>query len=1126
MSSKKKTYWKGFAEKHQTQEFAESSEKEFHSELPIDQFVGEEGLEKIETGRRDFLKFMGFSVAAATLASCEAPVIKSIPYLNKPEDITPGVASWYSSSFYDGTDFANILVKSREGRPIWLKGNKNDTYTKGGLTPRISASILNLYNSARLSGPILNTEETSWENVDKEISSKLTDIANAGGKIRILSNTIISPTTQLVIDDFIKSFNSKTELTSNTDTLDSSLSMAGAVGLNPNSADIKHVEYDSVSYFGMRKANEESFGKYVLPDYNFDKAKVIVSISADFTSNWIMPTKFSTDYSKTRIPENEWMSRHYQFESVLSLTGANSDYRGQIKPSQEGLVALGILNVISGKPAGVKVNDNIKTLINDSAAALKSAKGESIVVSGSNNKDIQVLVNAINQKLNNYGSTIDLDSPLEVYHANDGDVEELYNEEIDGKVDALIVYGVNPAYSMPNGSAFADAISKMKLSVSFSGYADETASKCQYTCPDHNYLESWNDLKPKSGHYALQQPLIRPLYNTRQAQESLLVWAGLGERSVQQESTTYHSYLKQSWEKYGFNQQNKHLLFSDYWNNAVHNGYSNGELEILKEASLASYYTDTSLKASAAVKKLAENTSNWEFTTYQKELGVGDYAANAWLQELPDSITKVVWDNYITMAPSDCYTTFGINTSNEKSAWDGVHLGQEEPAYVANIKVNDNTIKLPVYPLPGQTPGTIGVSLGYGRGENQENIGKAAFQCGEYGDYLLDESGNKIPVGANAFKLTSFNNNSLVYSGNVELNATDEKYALACTQTHHTIMGRTSIFRETSLDVFKDSPKKDYNPRHVLHKHSEGKHEEVNVTDYSLWAEHPVENVGHRWGMSIDLSTCNGCGVCIVACQSENNVHVVGKDEVRRARDMHWLRMDRYFSSIEDDNRKHWAKNKREGDFNFDKMEIPEENPSVSFMPMLCHHCNHAPCETVCPVAATTHSNEGLNMMAYNRCIGTRYCGNNCPYKVRRFNWYNYRDYKKFKNVNPTQDKMERMVLNPDVVVRSRGVMEKCSFCIQRVQEGKLEAKKQLRPVIDGDVVTACSDVCPNDSITFGDWNDTSSTIREKSESTRAYQALEEIGIKPNLWYQLKVRNVDEQEVVHSENNEVHEDEH
>jgi molybdopterin-containing oxidoreductase family iron-sulfur binding subunit len=823
-----------------------------------------------------------------------------------------------------------------------------------------------------------------------------------------------------------------------------------------------------------------------------------------------MPTKHSVDYGTKRKPENDWMSRHYQFESVLSLTGSNADYRGQIKPSQEGLTALALLNAIKGEAIDSSISERTVRMISKAAKDLKLNRGESLVVAGSNNKETQILVNAINEELGNYGNTIDLTTPLNVYQGDDTKVEQLVSDVIGGNVDALLVYGTNPVYSLPNGKEFGEAISKLKLSISFSEYADETASKCTYICPDHNYLESWNDFIPVPGHYSLQQPMIRPLYETRQAQESLMVWSGIANRE-DKESVSYHNFLKEQ----------ASLLGLD-WNWSVHDGFS----KIAFESPVVSSFSSNVDSASNVVKQLSLVTGDWEFTSFSNELGDGQYASNAWLQELPDAVTKVVWDNYITMSPSDCYKFFGIDSDDPKAAWDGIHLAQEEPAFVATIKVNNASLKLPIFPLPGQASGTIGIPFGYGRGENQENIGKSSYQVGEDGDYLL-EDGNKVPIGANVFKLSSFSSGELVYSGVAELSLNDEKYPLACTQTHHTIMGRESIVKETTFDFFADphTKKEDYNPPHVLHSHAEGGHSEVKATEYSLWDEHPVEHVGHRWGMSIDLSSCNGCGVCIVACHTENNVPVVGKDEVRRSRDMHWLRMDRYFSSIEDDNRDAWEADRTTGDFSYDKLEVPEDNPSVLFMPMLCQHCNHAPCETVCPVAATTHSNEGLNMMTYNRCIGTRYCGNNCPYKVRRFNWFNYRDYRKFKNINQSQDEMARLVLNPDVVVRSRGVMEKCSFCVQGIQEAKLRAKKEGRPLVDSDINCACGDACPNDCISFGDWNDKESSIRKVSESDRSYQALEEVGVKPNIWYQLKVRNVDqpEQVVANNDSHDKHE---
>ncbi len=1099
-----KTYWKGLDEKHQTPEFIEKSNKEFKDDLPVGEFIGDEGASEFKTGRRDFLKFLGFGVAAATLASCEAPVIKSIPYVNKPEDITPGVANWYSSTFYDGNDFSNVLVKAREGRPIWLKGNKSFGLTKGGLTPRVAASVLNLYNGERLKGAFADGKEATWTDVDAAVEAKLKAIVAKGGKVRILTNSIISPSTQSTIVDFMSSLGGGSTITVDEET-------GQEIVIPSSSADVEHVQYDAVSYSALRKANKESFGKNEIPDYAFSKAKVIVGIEADFLANWLLPTKFNIDYSETRKPENGWMSRHYQFDSVFSLTGANADVRTPIKPSEQGLVAAAILKEVTGKSlAGVTIPENIAAIAKKIGKDLKAAKGESLVVAGANNKSIQVIVNAINNALGNYGKTIDLENTLNIKMADDAKVEALVKDVEAGKVDALLMYGVNPVYTLPNGAAFGAALSKVGLTVSFSEFRDETGALCNYNCPVHNYLESWNDLSPKKGVYSIQQPIIKPLYDTRQVQDSLLVWSGKAKRGGR-ESKVYYNYIRGIWNEFGFSNQSKYVSFDEYWNWAVHNGTS--DIDVLPTKAVS--YTDTTSSAAKGIAKMAAETSDLEVVMYQKvEMGEGQYAANPWLQELPDAMTKVTWDNYISMAPADCYERFGLN-GTAKSQWDGVHLGQEDKAYVAKVTVNGKTVKLPVVPSPGQKAGTIGIALGYGRGANQEEIGKAAYQVAldQSGEYLLDENGKKTPIGANSYQFTNFVNGELSYSAPATFELSEgERYYMACTQTHHTVMGRDSIVKETTLDTFLNGSKHDYNHIHEVHLHQEGHSVHLHPNEMSLWEEHPVEHVGHRWGMSIDLTSCNGCGVCIVACHSENNVPVVGKDEVRRARDMHWLRMDRYFSSDEDENNKAYDHDPKNHDFSYDLMEIPQDNPSVVFMPMMCQHCNHAPCETVCPVAATTHSNEGLNMMTYNRCIGTRYCGNNCPYKVRRFNWFNYRDYKKFDKVNVTQDATARMVLNPDVTVRSRGVMEKCSFCVQRIQEGKLSAKKDGRVIVDGDVMPACGDVCPSGSISFGDWNNTDSEVRAKSQNDRAYQALEEIGVKPNVWYQVKVNNVEKTE--------------
>ena len=1106
-----KTYWKGLEEKFETPEFLERRESEFPAEVPVEEFLGSSAIDDFKTGRRDFLKFMGFSIAAATLAACESPVIKSIPYVNKPEEITPGVANWYATTYYDGVDFGNILVKAREGRPIHIKGNKYHGLNKGSVTPKMGASVLSLYNSERLQHPLANGEKSSWEEVDAQIKKQLTDIVGKGGAVRILTNTIISPSTQAALNDFIASIGGNTSrpMTAVVEAAaDGDVSGAVAAVVDSASANVQHVVYDAVSYSGIRKANQESFGKAIIPDYDFSKAKTIVSVGADFLTNWLLTTQNISQYVQTRKPENKWMSRHYQFESVMTLTGSNADVRTTIKPSEEGAVIASLYQEVTGKSLGIVIdNESITAKVKTCAEDLKANKGESLVVCGSNDRAIQVLVNGINDALGNYSKTINLNNTLNIGEADDEKVQKLTEEIKGGKVKALLLYGVNPVYSLPNGAALKEAISNIDLTVSFSLYADETASACKFVCPDNHYLESWNDYAPTKTHYAIAQPLIRPLYDTRSAQETLLVWAGKAKRDGK-DSTVYHDFIQSNWEKYGFPVQKKYDIFTDYWNWTVHNG--SVDIEAPVEEAVSGFAGNVSA-AAATVKTYQDEgaSSEWQISLYNNALGDGQQAANPWLQELPDPITKVTWDNYATMAPSDA-KKLGLST----------YIGEQSPAGVIKVTAGETTFELPVYPLPGQKPGTIGLALGYGRGENEEKIGKAAYQTGQYGDYLI-ENGKKVAIGKNAFRLVSFRNGTLAYNNfNITVESTGATYPLACTQTHHTIMGRTSIVKETSFDFFKTHAKEDYNPAHTLATHEGGKTVRKPVSEFDLWDKHPVETVGHRWGMTIDLSTCLGCSACVIACHSENNVPVVGKDEVRRSRDMHWLRLDRYFSSIEDENRANWKKNPQEGDFSYANLEVPEENPQVVHMPMMCQHCNHAPCETVCPVAATTHSNEGLNQMTYNRCIGTRYCANNCPYKVRRFNWFNYKGYKKFNASNPSQDEMGRMVLNPDVTVRSRGVMEKCSLCVQRIQDGKLQAKKAGKMVEDGTIQTACADACPTHAITFGDLNDTisregvGSMVYESSLSPRAYQALEEVGVKPNIYYKVKVRNTPKEENV------------
>lgn len=1065
-------YWKGLEELRETPEFLKSKEQEFPTEVTVEEFLGDENLKETSTPRRDFLKFLGFSVAAATVAACEAPVTKAIPYVNKPEEVVPGMPTWYASTYYDGVSYASILVKTREGRPIYIKGNKDYGITNGGANAQIIASVLGLYDSARLQGPTSKGATATWSAVDKAITPKL----KAAKKVVLVSNSIISPSLSMAIDDL-------------------SLSLGGVRGADGivTNAKFEHIQYDAVSYAGMRLANAATFGKDVIPSYDFSKAKTIVGIGADFLATWLLPTQFATQYGLKRNPDGEWMSKHFQFESVMTVTGSNADYRGMIKPSEQANVLAYILKGF-GVSTGVStdLSKENKMIADEAIKALKASKGESIVVAGSNNKAVQILTNKLNNVLGAYGVTMNLNDSINLFKSEDAKMNKFVNDVIAGQgPDAVLFLGVNPVYTLSNGKQFGEALAKIGTTVSFASHADETASKCSFVCPDHHALEAWSDYNPTTSHYAIGQPTIRPLFETASAMETLLVWAGLVGRGGKDSKVAY-DYIKKTWETYGFPNQTAYSDFHTYWNMAIHNSCVSAPA-----MAPAAAFVFNEGAVSGLASQLPKG-NGLEVVMYQKPgIGIGLQANNPWLQELPDPITKVTWDNYITMNPSEM-TKEGYVTTYD----------QENGLSLATVKVGKSEVTLPVYPLPGQAPGTVGIALGYGRGANGENIGKAAFQTKEYGGTVTDANGNPAPIGANVFAFVQSVNGTMSYDVAGSIAKGTGTYLIAATQIHHTVMGRHSVVRETTLDIFKNNDREAYNPINVLQKlDKDGNHVERPVSEFDLWDAHPVEHIGHRWGMTVDLSSCIGCGACLIACQAENNVPVVGKDEVRRGREMHWLRIDRYFASDLE------AAPGTRIDHDLSKMEffaqaeVAAENPKVVHMPMMCHHCNHAPCETVCPVAATMHSNEGLNQMAYNRCIGTRYCANNCPYKVRRFNWFNYPSYKKFTEVNPAQDDLGRMVLNPDVTVRTRGVMEKCSFCVQRIQSGKLEAKKDGRPVQDGDFVSACADACPTNAIIVGDWNDVKSMVRTSSDDSRAYQALEEIGVKPNVWYKVKVRN-------------------
>ncbi len=983
-------YWKSIEDKNTPKKKFAPHNKRKDAEVDSIENIFDDKTFNAQSTRRDFLKVFGFSIAsAAVAASCEQPVRKAIPYLIRPKEITPGVANYYASTFFDGKDYCSILVKVRDGRPIKIEGNDLSPINRGGTSAIVQASVLNLYDDARYQSPSINRKETDWETCDKEITGLISKLDEEKKNIVILSHSLISPSGLEAMQLFQKKY--------------------------PR---VKLIQYDTISASGMLLANKLCFATNKLPSCHFDKAELIVSFGADFLGTWLSPVEFAKQYASIRsLSEGQTkIAKHIQFEAGMSLTGSNADERIPVKPSQEKIILANLYNKIA------KANNypvfNIPSSpidVTPYAEELLRNKQKSIIVSGSNDTDTQIIVNAINLILGNYGHTLDLEKPMLHRKGSDREMQEFVASLNEGRVSGVIFFDCNPVYDYPESEKIARGLSQTELSVSISSVKNETAELVTYLCPSHHFLESWGDFEIKSGVYSLSQPAIHPLFNTRQGMESILRWSGI--------ETSFHDFMKGYWEKNILPKSGQTDFFS-FWNKCL----SDGVFELPSKTN--SY---TSSIADGVLKKSLGNfpeSADLEITLYEK-VGIGDgrYANNPWLQEMPDPVTRATWDNYLCISPK---------------------MAEEKGWKAFDVVTINNRISLPILVQPGQAYGTISVALGYGR----TNAGKVAEG-----------------VGSDVYSLLRVDNNGISYSNSIEkIEKTDSGYYLALTQTHHSMEGRPLV-REASLKEYEQNPASG----NELHK----KVEEHNDT---LYKEHDFP--GHHWGMAIDLGKCIGCSACLIACSAENNVPVVGKDEVLRAHEMHWIRIDRYYSGN-------------------------AENPAVVRQPVMCQHCDNAPCENVCPVAATNHSDEGINQMAYNRCIGTRYCNNNCPYKVRRFNWFDYTQADSFKGnlVDPagmTID-LRRMVLNPDVTVRAKGVIEKCSFCIQRIQASKLTAKLEDRVLKDGEILTACQQACPAEAIVFGDTNDPNSKVSKLFKDPRNYHLLEELHVLPSVGYLTKI---------------------
>jgi len=992
------------------------AQKEFQEEIPVEDFLGDAEKNGSSTSRRDFLKLLGFSTAAVTLAACEAPVIKTIPYVVKPHDIIPGIPNYYASTYFDGFDFASVLVKTREGRPIKIEPNPI-AGDLGKTSARAQASVLSLYDNDKVKQPKFEGKDETFDKVDSFVIKGLEEANAAGKRIVLLSHSFASPTFKKLFAEF-KAKYPTAEL----------------------------VTYDAYPYAAALDAAQEVFGTRALPVYDLRGTELVVSFQADFLGDY-NGGGLESSYAAARKPGQN-MLRHIQVESNMSLTGANADSRVRLKPSLVNKTLVEVYNAIVGGGTSDKTASEI--------AKELQAKGNKAVVFADGSKGAQVLAHLINQKLASVAFTGKANLLKEFDKAR---FQEFLGWVNAGQVGVLIANNVDPIYSYHKGEDFKKSLAKVPYVIAVADKKNEMYKAAKAVIPVANWLESWGDIEPQTGVYSLMQPTIQKIYKSRQIEESLLVWKN-GKNNA---ANNYYDYLKANASS---------VLGGTSFNKALYNGFNTSV-----NATALSY---TGGNAAQAVAELGSfKTSDLELVLYTKTaMGDGTQANNPWLQELPDPITRMSWDNYLTISPKDAERLGIENDLNARMQLDGS---------IVNLTVNGVTIKdVPVFIQPGQAEGSVGLALGYGK----------------------KNSGATADTGVNAYPL--FDGSNLVVS-NVKLEKTGEDHEFAGIQLQNTLMGRYEIAKEVPLadflNVAFDDEHKGWNKPLEYHTISGA----LPARKIDLWDAFD-DTDGPHFNMSIDLNSCTGCGSCIIACQAENNVPVVGKEEIRMSRDMYWLRIDRYYSSrqkveVYEGLKEGMAVPELYGTAFGDggALNHPADNPDVIFQPVMCQHCNHAPCETVCPVAATSHGSQGQNHMAYNRCIGTRYCANNCPYKVRRFNWFTYNLNDKF-DFNMNND-LGRMVLNPDVVVRTRGVMEKCSLCIQMTQTTILEAKKENRIVKDGEFQTACSKACTTGSIQFGDMNDKASEVRKLYAGNRRYYLLEEIGTKPNVFYHTKVRN-------------------
>jgi molybdopterin-containing oxidoreductase family iron-sulfur binding subunit len=1001
-----------------------------------------------EMDRRRFLKVLGVTSGGAAAVGCSTGTPeKLVPYLVPPENQIPGVATYYASTCRECPAGCGVHVRVREGRAVKVEGNPGSPFNGGKLCARGQASLQGLYNPDRLRGPMARGADgglapISWDDAYARIVERLG--STAGDRVAFVTGNE-SGTFDRLVNAWLTALGSQGRLV-----------------------------FEPFGYEALRYANQQVFGVDALPSYRFAEARYVLSFGSDFLETWINPVQNTREFAEAHSVTEEGMGRYVHIEPRMSMSGINADEWIAPNTGTEAVLALAIANVVLADHGGNAPSDvfRVRQLLEqydpESAAGVCGVPAETIrrlaaefsensslaVAGGMGNQHDQAhaaaaAVGILNYVAGNVGRTVVFGSdPDPGAGSTYRGLADLTQRMRDGGVDVLFVHGANPAYNAPSGLGFGEALGQVDLTVSFARVLDETAAHADLILPDHDPLEQWNDFEPRAGTYLLQQPVMQPVFDTRQTGDVLLALAGQLGASVagRFSAQTYKEYLQAAWRTRQNQLGGRGVAFDDFWAASQQAG---------------GVYQPEPTRA----QRLDRNVGGLTFSSWSGIAGSGDLtlmaypssvfydgrgASRPWLQELPDPVSKITWGSWVEIHPE---------TAAEHGIVDGDFV---------EVTSAHGTAVAPAFLYPGIRRDVIAMPLGQGHSE--------------LGRYAQDR-------GANVYNLLSSEPTEfggLSHYQAVSIRATGEHEVLASPAGRSRQMGR-GIAQSTTYEHVEAG---DAHPFHVEHA-AEVPEAIEQVLDEWQAAQDRERAIGNyagdhpRWGLAIDLSRCTGCSACVTACYSENNIPVVGKLGVQRGREMSWLRIERYFEGGEGD-----------------------EPLTVEILPMMCQQCGHAPCEPVCPVFAAYHTSDGLNGQIYNRCVGTRYCSNNCPYKVRYFNWWDHSDENSAAHSFPEPLHLQ---LNPDVTVRDKGVMEKCTFCVQRIRGKQNQAVLEDREIADGEIMTACQQGCPADAITFGDLNDPNSAVSRLSQSDLGYRVLDGLNTDPGVTYLMRVRHTVEE---------------